>query len=215
MFNLNKESQYVGSFRRGFASSIDMLIANFARMIVLMILGKLFIEKQLINFRGDFKAKFDSNIIGTDPEKIRFLMEHQVFKTTLISLLIIFLVGAFYHILFNCSKWRATIGKKLMGIVIVKRNGEGLTFFESLSHYFLSIVPWFFVLYITIYQSMHQINIYDAIIGNVFNLIFGLITVFWLQTQLITKKRTTIPDLICQTIFSFSKQSTVKTRTLA
>jgi len=196
----NQKSKYAGSLRRSFASGIDMLIANAARMIVFTMLGKLLIEKQLINFGVSFKAKFDSNVIGTDPEKIRFLMEHQVFKVALFSLLIVFLVGALYHTLFNCSKLQATIGKRLMGLAIVKNNGEGLTFFESLSHYFLSIVPGFFVLYIITYQTMHQINIYNAITDNSFNLIFGLITVFWLQIHLFTKKKTTVPDLICQTI---------------
>jgi uncharacterized RDD family membrane protein YckC len=192
--------KYAGSFRRGFASAIDMLIANTLRMIMFTLLGKLFVEKQLINFKADFQTRFDSTVIGRDPDKIRFLMDHQLFQTALLSILAVFLVGAIYYILLNCSKYRATIGKKLMGLVIVQNNNTRLTFFESLSHYFLSIVPWIFVSYITVYQAIHQINIYKAISENAFNLIFGLITVFWLQIQIFTKKKVTVPDLICQTM---------------
>ena len=204
MFDLHKKkSKYANGFRRAFASLIDIFISNIIRMITFAVLGELFIAKQLVNFREAFQTKFDSNSIGRDPEKIRFLMEHQIFQTVLLCLFVVFLVGALYYILLNCSKWQATIGKKLMGLIMVTNNcqhNDRLTLFESLSHYLLSIIPWFFAIYIAIYQQMHQINIYDAIMGNNFNLIFGLITVLWWQVHLFTKKKTTVPDLICQTI---------------
>jgi uncharacterized RDD family membrane protein YckC len=200
MENQKSEFKYAGSFRRSAAAAIDMFIANFIRMVFFAILGELWMKQQLINFWAEFKAKFDSDIIGNDPERIQFLINNSLFKNALIFLLVVFMSGAFYYIILNQSKWSATIGKKLMKIVIVNNDGTKLTFFQSLSHYFLSIVPWFFILYIFSYQMMHGVNIYEAITKNMFNLIFGLITLAWLQVHLITKKKTTAPDLICKTI---------------
>lgn len=195
----NQELKYVGSFKRGFAAAIDVLIANLIRAVVVTILANLWLNQQIINFLADFKTKFNTEIIGKDPEKIQFLMQHSVFKSTLLFCLIVFLSGAAYYILSGCSRWQGGIGKKLMKIIIIKNNGEKITFLESASHYFLSIVPWVFIFYLFTYQMMHGISTYESITGNLFNLIFGLITLSWLQIHLITKKKTTAADLICKT----------------
>jgi uncharacterized RDD family membrane protein YckC len=200
MENKELEFQFAGSFRRGAAAAIDMFIANIIRMILFAIMGELWMKPQLVNFWAEFKAKFDSDIIGNDPEKIHFLIESPLFKNSLIFCFIVFASGALYYILLNQSKWRATFGKKLMKIIIINNDGEKLTFFQSLSHYLLSIIPWFFIFYIFSYQMMHGVNIYKAITENMFNLVFGLITLAWLQVHLITKRKTTAPDLLCQTI---------------
>ena len=192
------EFTYASSFRRGLAASIDVFVANFIRAIMATILGNLWIIGEVSKFQADFKAKFDSDFIGRDPERINFLVAHSVFKSVLLFCFILFISGALYHIALNASKWRATIGKKLMKITIIKNDGAKLSFFESSQHYFLSIVPWIFVIYIFTYQLIHNTNIYKAIAENNFNLIFGFITVAWLQIHLFTKKKTTAPDMICK-----------------
>ncbi len=196
----NQEFKYVGSFKRSFAAAMDTLIANLIRMVVVMFLSALWMSQQVSNFQNDFKAKFDSQIIGKDPDKIQFLMQHSVFKSALLFCFVVFMSGALYYILMGCSKWRGGVGKKLMKIAIVKNDGTKLTLLESASHYFLSIVPWFFIFYIFTYHMMRGINLYNAITENTFNLIFGLITLAWLQIHMVTKKKTTAADLICKTI---------------
>jgi uncharacterized RDD family membrane protein YckC len=200
MTNQETEFKYAGSFRRSTAAAIDIFIANLIRMLAVTIIGNLWFNQQLINFWADFKAKFDSDIIGKDPEKIHFLVQHQIFKFSLLCCFVVFISGALYYILLNQSKWRATIGKKVMKIVIIKNNGDRLTFLESTAHYFLSIVPWFFVFYIFTYQMIHGVNIYNAVADDAFNMLFGLITLAWLQVHMVTKKKTTAPDLICKTV---------------
>jgi uncharacterized RDD family membrane protein YckC len=200
IFKKDPNSKYAGSIVRSVAAAIDMFIANIIRITVFAILGELWLKQQLINFQTEFKLKFDSDQINGDPEKIQFLVHSQLFTNVLLTIFMVFISGAFYYILFNQSKWRATIGKRIMKIIIIDIDGEKLTFFQSLSHYFLSIFPWLFVFYIFSYQMMHQINIYKAITENTFNLIFGLATLAWLQIHLITKRKTTAPDLICKTM---------------
>jgi len=197
---IHQEFKYAGSFKRSFAASIDTLIANMIRMLVITILGNLWFKQQIIIFQDDFKNKFDTDIIGKDPEKIQFLMHHSIFQSTLLLCFAIFISGALYYIFCNCSGWRGGVGKKLMKIIIIKTSGERLTFLESVSHYFLSIVPWFFVAYIFFYQMTHNVSMYNSIAENPFNLIFGLITLAWLQINMVTKKKTTVPDLICKTL---------------
>lgn len=197
----NKELESAGSFKRSFANFIDVIIANLIRALLISLLFQLWIKEKLIDFIEEFKVTFQTDVVffGSDPEKIRFLAHHSIFVNVLLSLIIIFIAGALYYILMNCSKWKATVGKKLMKLEIVKQNGNRLTFFESFSHYSLSMFPWLFVIYIFSYAMIKEINIYNAIMGNIFNLIFGLITVFWFEFHLITKRKITIPDLICKT----------------
>ncbi|MFT5703149.1 MAG: putative RDD family membrane protein YckC [Rickettsiales bacterium] len=192
----------IGSVKRGFANAIDVIIANALRIIVVLPLFNLWVKPKAVDFRISFKEKFDSHTIGRDPDKIQFLMNDPVFKSIIISCLIVFLIGALYYIIFNCSKWRGTIGKQLMGVVIIKRDGNKLDFLESLSHYSLSIVPWFYAIYIFAYTIMHQTNMYNAIADNLFNLILGFVSLIWLQFHLISKKKNTIPDLLCKTIMT-------------
>lgn len=198
--DFNQQLQYAGSFRRSFASAIDMVISNFIRVIVATGLGTLWFGKKVAEFQDAFKEKFGVEIIGRNQEQVEFFIHHPVFKSALLFFFIIFLSGALYYIILNASLWHATIGKKLMKIIVIKNDGEKLTLLESIAYYLLSLVPWLFIFHILIYQLVNNVNIYNAIVHNTFNLIFGLITLMWLQIHLITKKKTTAHDLICNTI---------------
>lgn len=192
--------EYAGSFTRSCASAIDMFIANTIRVIVFSILGSLWFGKKVLQFQAEFKAKFGVDVIGKSPEQLEFLSHHPIFNASILFFTAVFLSGAIYYIAFNASSWNATIGKKIMKIMVIKTDGEKLNFLESTAYYFLSLVPWLFIVYILIYQLVNGVNIYNAIVHNPFNLIFGLITLAWLQIHLITKKKTTAHDLICKTI---------------
>ncbi|MFT6332386.1 MAG: putative RDD family membrane protein YckC [Lentimonas sp.] len=197
---MSEELKNAGSFKRWVAGSIDIAISNFIRMFAFGLLFNLWLKNGLEKFHIDFKEKFQVEEVyfGSDLERLNFLTSHLFFKETLLLIFIIFTSGALYHILLNSSKWRATLGKKLMKIIIVNKNGQKLDFWESSFHYLLSLVPWLFVIYIFAFMALQKANIYDAIVGNTFNLVFGLITLAWLQTHLITKNKSTAYDLICK-----------------
>jgi uncharacterized RDD family membrane protein YckC len=193
--------QYAGPFRRSAAAAIDMFIANFIRAFVISILGNLWLKNSFQQFWIDFRAKFETDFIGQDPERIAFLTNHIVFKEVLLVLFLTFASGAFYYILCSNSKWQGGVGKKLMKIKLIKQqDGLALNFIENVKYYLLSIVPWFFVFYIFSFQMINGVGLYQAITGNLFNLIFGLIILAWLQAHLITKKKTTATDMICKTV---------------
>lgn len=196
---------YVSSFRRGTAAAIDVLIVAFLRILFAQINGILWFNDQILQFMDEFKAKFGTEIIGRSPEHVEFLIHHSIVKAAMIFYLLIVLVGAFYHALLNSSSWCATIGKRIMNVVLVRNEGKRLTILNGFGHYFLSIVPWVFMLYIMIYQSYHGNTIYESINGNLFNLIFGIISVMWVNIHLITRKKITVQDMIMETTMAEGK----------
>ncbi|MFT6077226.1 MAG: putative RDD family membrane protein YckC [Myxococcota bacterium] len=192
------ETKNASSLKRFVASVIDIIIANIIRVTVFTILANLWIKQLVLNLRNEFQEKFNSNVAGNDPEKIQFIAQHSITKSVLLFFLIVFVSGALYYAYGNSSRWRATIGKKIMKIITVRDNGDRLSFMTSLSHYLLSFAPWIFAFYIFSYSMMYKINIYNAIMGNSFNLAFGLVTLAWMQIHIIIKQKKTAPDLICK-----------------
>jgi len=190
---------YISSFRRGAAAAIDVLIVAFLRILFAQINGILWFNAQILQFMDEFETKFGTRIIGHSPEHVEFLIHHSIVKTTIIFYLMIVLVGAFYHALLNSSSWSATLGKRIMNVVLIKNEGKRMSILNGFSHYFLSIVPWIFMIYIMIYQGYHGVTIYQAISGSIFNLIFGILSATWINIHFITKKKITIQDMIMET----------------
>lgn len=190
-----------GSFRKYLAGLIDVFISSSIRILFLVSLFHFWIRQELVDFSEEFKTKFNSEfvIFAGDIDRIKFLSNHAIVESVLIFFLIIFISGALYYILLDSSKWCGTLGKKIMKIKIVRENNEQLSFARSLCHYFLSLVPWLFVFYILLYYLMHHGTIYQAITGNLFNLIFGLCSLAWIYIGVITKTHLSAADMICKT----------------
>ena len=113
----------------------------------------------------------------------------------------VLMIGTIYHSYLNSSAWRATIGKRLMKIAIVKNNLMALSFKRALLHYFLSIIPFFYIFYIFSYQMKYNIELYQAITASFENILCGIVFMLWIQIHLFTKNKTTAYDLICNTVF--------------
>lgn len=207
IINMENKSQdiYVSSFRRASAAAIDILVVAFLRILFAQINGILWFNDQVLKFTDEFKNKFGTEIIGRSPEHIEFLIHHSIVKSTIVFYIMIVLVGAFYHALLNSSSWCATLGKRIMNIILVKNEGKRMSILNGFGHYFLSIVPWIFMIYIMIYQSYHGTTIYESISGNIFNLIFGIISATWININFITKKKITIQDIVMGTTMADGK----------
>jgi uncharacterized RDD family membrane protein YckC len=195
------KNNFAGSVKRSLASAIDTFIVLIVRILFIEIIGKMWIEPILLKFNSEFKEKFGTETPKRTPEHIEFMYQHELFYNLFGLFIIILLIGALYHSLLNSSSWRATIGKRLMGIAIVKNNHIALGFKRSLLHYFLSILPFFYIFYIISYQLKYNVEIYQAITASFENILCGIIFMLWLQIHLFTKNKTTAYDLICNTIF--------------
>ena len=200
MFSRNRDDLYANSFKRSIASMMDIIIVLILRCITLEILGRVWADKVIIKFMADFKAKFGTEEIQNTPDHINFIAHHQFFYTMLELYFIVIMVGALYHAILNSSKWQATIGKKIMKIVIVDNSDYGeVSFLKSLAHYFLSVLPMVYVIYLLGFQAMYKLTFYQTIIATKYNVFFGIIFTAWLQAHLFTKKRSTAYDMILNT----------------
>ena len=196
----DNELNLVGSFKRSIAGAIDSVIVLLVRIFFAETFGRSFLEPSLLAFKNEFKEKFGTDTPKNTPEHLEFLYQHEVFSKTMILMFSILMIGAIYHAYLNSSSWRATIGKRTMGFTIIKKNTLPLSFSRALLHYFLSILPFFYIFYLFSYQLKYNIDLFQAITANEINILFGIVFTLWLQIHTFTKSKTTAYDLICNTI---------------
>lgn len=203
--NKNTDQKYASTSRRLTAVSIDIWLVFFLRIIAMQILGVLWINAQLANFLIEFKETFGTEEVKNTPEHINFIINHSLLWQVILFYLIVIFIGAFYHAYLNSSKWQATIGKRLMKIIIHTKADLPISFTRGLLHYFLSLLPFVFFTYILAIQIKTNAKFFDIILGSPVNLILGIIFVLWIQIQAFTSSKTTVYDLICNTTLTNSR----------
>ena len=194
------DKKYVSSFKRAAAISVDIFIVGFARIIFAQLLGMLVINKMIIDFIQEFQAYFGTETIKNNPDHIGFILNHKIFYVILCFYFAILMIGALYHAYFNSSKWQATIGKRMMKIMLVSKDGQKITFMRALAHYVLSILPIIYIIYLLGYQASHKASFFQAITASEASVFFGFVFLLWVQIQSFTKQKTTAYDIICKTI---------------
>ena len=185
--------------RRGMSATIDVWIVLFIRIITMQIMGDLWLNQALINFLQEFNQKFGTETVKDTPEHLQFIIHHSIFIQAIIFYFITIMVGALYHAYLNSSMWEGTIGKRLMKIKITKENDMKITFKRGLLHYFLSLMPFVFLIYLLSFQIRNDFTFYQALISSEINIFLGILFVMWVQIHVFTKKRTTAYDMICNT----------------
>lgn len=206
-----KPQSYVGTFKRSTASFIDVTIVFFLRAFAMQIMGYLWLNEQILRYAQDFQNRFGTESMKNTKPHVEFLLNHQIFIHGIIFYFIVLMIGALYHSLLNSSKWQATIGKRLLKIVMVKDEFSydepseigkfRISYAKALGHYFLSILPLAYVIYITSYQVNYKLDFVKAITATEANVFFGLVFILWVQIHIFTKKKTTAYDMICKTNF--------------
>ena len=196
-----EKKRYASLARRSFASAIDIFIVAAIRVTTIQILGLFWINREMIKFQSDFKNTFGTEMPKDTPEHLQFIFHHSLVIQGLLLLSIIIFIGAAYHAVLNSSSWQATIGKRLMGIILVKKKREEkIGFWQALLHYFLSIAPFIFITYLVILEFKTKLPLVQLVSESGINLLLTIIFMLWLQPHLFTKKKTTTYDMICGTI---------------
>ncbi len=197
----NKNKLLAKPIRRTIAGTIDAIIVLLIRIITMQLIGALWLKAQLIKFQQDFYAKFGTMEAKATPEHLEFIRNHPIIQYSFITFLIVFAVGAAYHIYLNSSAWSATLGKRLMKIMIIKKDNLPLSLKTAFAHYFLSIAPFIFITYILVTKTAYNDpNFLATITSNNFNIFLAAFFGLWMQSNLFTKNKTTAYDLICKTI---------------
>jgi len=199
--NINSDIKFVSAHKRSAAASIDITIVAIIRIFAAQLIGALWINKMIADFLLEFRDHFGTEVIKSDPSHIEFITHHKIFHSMIIFYFIIVMIGAVYHSYLNSSMWQGTIGKRIMKIMIISDEGKKISFLNGLAHYFLSLLPFVFIIYLAAYQNIHQITFFAAILDSKVNIFFSALTAIWVQAHIFTKKKTTIYDLICRTIF--------------
>lgn len=196
----NNNEIYSGSFGRGTAAMIDMWLVLILRITVMQFLGIIWMNKAIISFMQEFQQYFGTETMKNTPAHIDFIIHHRIFYYSIIFYVIIILVGAIYHAYLNSSAWEGTVGKRLMKITMVKNDHSKVSFLRALSHYFLSVLPFAFIIYLISYQIRYNLSFFQTVTASELNVFFGILFVIWVQIHLFTKAKTTAYDMICKTI---------------
>jgi uncharacterized RDD family membrane protein YckC len=200
---------YASSFRRGTAAGIDIWLVLFLRVAIMQFLGAVWMNKAITNFMLEFIEHFGTETIKNTPTHIEFIIHHRIFFYALTFYAITILVGALYHALLNSSAWQGTVGKRLMKIAIVKEDDSKITFNRALAHYFLSVLPFAFIIYLMSYQLRHNLNFFQTVTSSEINVFLGISFIIWVQIHLFTKDKTTAYDMICKTVL-INKRTSAK-----
>jgi uncharacterized RDD family membrane protein YckC len=201
-----EKEKYASSLRRSLASGIDIAIVVALRTITIQLLGMFWINRQMIRLQSDFKEFFGTDMPKGTPQHMQFIFHHPFVIHFLLFIAILIFIGALYHALLNSSSWRATVGKRVMGIMLLNKSDESvLSFSKAMLHYFLSVMPFAFIVYLIIFQAQHDLSLVQAVTASNFNSFFSMLFLIWLQPHLFTKKRTTSYDIICKTVVKIGK----------
>lgn len=194
-----KKVIYATLFQRSIATGVDILIVVVIRFLFMATLGELWLKNEIAKFQEDFALKFGGEFFQQNPEHVQYFMNHKIFIYTIIFYSLVILLGACYYAYFHSSNWQATIGKRLMKIILIKNNNLPISFKRGLLYYFLSILPYIYVAYMVSFALKYNFTIVNAISANFFNILATLLFICWTQSYYFTKRKTTMYDLICNT----------------
>jgi uncharacterized RDD family membrane protein YckC len=202
---MNIEKKYATSIRRATATGIDLWLVLFLRIFFMQLLGFLWINASMAKFMREFNENFGTESVKNTPEHIDFIIHHSIFVQMLIFYALVIIVGALYHAYLNSSAWQGTLGKRFMKIRITKEDGAPITLNRGFAHYFLSVLPFAFILYLITFQLKNKLTFFQAVTASEANVFFGIVFLLWIQIHLFTRKKNTAYDMICHTILVSGK----------
>ena len=97
----------------------------------------------------------------------------------------------FYHVLFESSRWQATIGKRLLGLRITDLNGDRLSFYQAQWRQLAKIFSG--VIFVMFYSS-------NDVIGQLAKIFSGVIFGIGFLMVAFTKKKQGLHDKLVRTL---------------
>lgn len=147
--------EYAGFWLRALAYLIDSAVIGIAFVVIL-------IPLIFLTGLGDLLSRFHPDEDMSDFGL--FLILGLVFLATTVSLVVTWL----YHALLESSDWQATLGKKLLGLVVTDMAGQRVSFGRSTGRHFAKIitnmVPLFIGYFIAAFTEKKQ-ALHDMIAG--------------------------------------------------
>jgi len=119
--------EYAGFWLRFLAFLIDNAVMGIAFVLILI---PLIFLTGLGGFISEFHPKEDMNDVGI------FMLIGLLFLAATVSLVFTWL----YHALMESSEWQATVGKKLLGLVVTDMAGQRVSFWRATARHFAKII---------------------------------------------------------------------------
>lgn len=171
----NEYTNYATPTKRSLSGIIDCFIVLILRACFLQTLNNIYVSEFINNFINEFEQQFGTRTPKGTVEHIEFIMNHSIFIYGLIIIFITILIGGIYYAYFNSSNWQATIGKRIIGVMVVNKDGEKISFNTGICHYFLTLTPIIFIVFVFIYAQKNKIEIYEVFSKNHALLITGFL----------------------------------------
>jgi uncharacterized RDD family membrane protein YckC len=201
--NLQLDSDYpiASVFKRGIAGIIDIHITIILMAIYLEISFRNYYFQKYNNFFEDFYQKFGTKTPKNTPEHLDFIFNHDIFFWTIFIIITTILIGAFYHAYLNSSSWQATIGKRIMKIIITDNKQNKISLIAGLWHYFLTLIPYLFIAFVIFFSKKNNLQIYDLLTSNKKILLIGILIILANQMNIFNKKKINLFDYIANVEF--------------
>lgn len=94
-------------------------------------------------------------------------------------------IAASYYMLFLSGSWQATPGKRIVGIYVIHHSGRALNQREALQRYLGYIIP--------------TLPLYSSLKIEEMNMITMWLALVWFAPIFMTKQRTPMHDILCNT----------------
>jgi len=119
--------EYAGFWLRFLAFLIDNVVMGIAFVLILI---PLIFLTGLGGFIGTIHPDEDFNDVGI------FMLIGLIFLAATVSLVFTWL----YHALMESSEWQATVGKKVLGLVVTDMAGQRVSFWRATARHFAKII---------------------------------------------------------------------------
>ncbi len=94
-------------------------------------------------------------------------------------------IAATYYMLFLSGPWQATPGKRIVGVFVMHQSGRPLNQREALQRYIGYIIP--------------TLPLYSSLKIETMNMVAMWLLLIWFVPMLMTKQRTAMHDILCNT----------------
>jgi uncharacterized RDD family membrane protein YckC len=208
-FNIKEENNetviYATPTKRMISGIIDSFIVLILRALFLQIVINSFAVNIFNNFIEEFEKNFGTRTPKGTTEHVEFIMNHSIFLYGLIIFFITIFIGNFYHAYFNSSSWQATIGKRIAGVIVANKDSQKISFMTGVNHYFLSLIPIIYIIFIFIYAQKNKYEIYELFSKNHFLAILGLLLLIASNANAFINKRINLFDYFMKIEFHLGR----------
>ncbi len=205
MFNklLQNSNQYtllknqLATINKSFATMLDFILILPIRIFIVSV----YLQPKITIFLQDFSAKFGSEIKEQTPEHLQFFAQHPIYLQLIFSIFIFISLGAIYNVYFHSSNWQATIGKRLLKIIVNNKNNQKISILHSLKYYFISNLGIIYATFLLMHFAKYKLDIHQLITNNLYFLVGGLFLIFSFYYGLFSKQKLSFLDLLADVRF--------------